>query len=130
MLLRRLCLLAALCLLGSGAANAAVPVSVTSAYGIGLSTAVVTNLRDSNSVTCNFANNPKLICQIQGVLAKDNLRLVVTAKSGYVVTGGTGQCEGVTAGAFQFQVPDKGANCGIAWSASRPPTDPIAPWAT
>src|SRR5215831_18578100 len=95
MFIRRLCLLGALCLLGSGAANA-VTVTVTSAYGIGLSSVVVTNLRQSPPPpppqTCNFASNPTLSCQIQGVLAKDNLRLVVTAKSGFVVTGGTGVC--------------------------------------
>ena len=44
MLIRRLCLLAALCLLGSGAANA-VTVTVTSVYGIGLSSVVVTKRR-------------------------------------------------------------------------------------
>src|SRR5215469_4406545 len=114
MLLRRLCLLAVLCLLGSGAANA-VTVTVTSVYGIGLSTVVGTNLRQSPKPpppqTCNFASNPT--CQIQGVLAGDNLRLVVTAQNGFVVSGGTGQCVGITVGAYQFAVPASGATCGI-----------------
>ncbi|HKF63856.1 MAG TPA: hypothetical protein VKB42_20960 [Dongiaceae bacterium] len=116
MFIRRLCLLAALCLLGSRAANA-VTVTVTSAYGIGLSSVVVTNLRQSppppKPQTCNFASNPTLSCQIQGVLATDNLRLVVTVKSGFVVTGGTGACVGITAGTYQFAVPAAGATCGI-----------------
>jgi len=115
MLIRRLCLLAALCLLGSGAANA-VTVTVTSVYGIGLSSVVVTNLRQSPKPpppqTCIFASNPN--CQIQGVLAGDNLRLVVTAQSGFVVSGGTGQCVGITStAAYQFAVPAAGATCGI-----------------
>jgi hypothetical protein len=109
-----LCLLAAFCLLGSGAANA-VTVTVTSLYGIGLSSVVVTNLRQSPKPpppqTCSFASNPN--CQIQGVLAGDNLRLTVTAQSGFVVSGGTGQCVGITAGAYQFAVPAAGATCGI-----------------
>jgi hypothetical protein len=114
MLIRRLCLLAALCLLGSGAANAAVPVSVTSVYAIGLSQVAVKNLRSGQSQTCPFATQPTLVCQIQGVNAGDNLQLTVTPKSGFIVSGGTGlQCANAIAGVFQVVIPANGGTCGI-----------------
>lgn len=116
MLVRRLWLLVALCLLSSAAgAQTYVPVTVSSAYGIGLTSVVVTNLATKAKQTCNFTLTPNLQCKISNVQAGQNLQLVTAAKTGFIVTGGTGQCGGITAGNYQFAVPSGtgGATCQI-----------------
>lgn len=114
MLVRRLWLLAAFCLLSSAAgAQTYVPVTVSSAYGIGLTSVVVTNLATNAKQTCNFTLTPNLQCKISNVQAGQNLQLVTTAKTGFIVTGGTGQCGGITAGKYQFAVAAGGTTCQI-----------------
>lgn len=115
MLIRGLYLLAALCLLSSGAWAQTATVTVTSAYGVGFGTVSVTNLTNPGPATvCNFAATPNLNCSIPRVSVNDNLALSTAAASGFVVTGGTGICGGVTTGAYQFKVTAISTPCGIA----------------
>jgi hypothetical protein len=108
-----LCLLAAMSLL-PGAAGAATTLTTSSNYGIGLNTVSVKDVTSGRFLqSCNFLLQPGAPCVIQNVTTGDAISVVATPKAGFVVTGGTGACGGITASAYQFTASGAAVTCGI-----------------
>ena len=106
-------LLAAMTLLPGGA-RAATTLSITSNYGIGLNTVAVRDATTNKPLQiCNFVLQPTTPCVIKNVTTGDAISVVATPKAGFVISGGTGACGGITASAYQFPASGAAVTCGI-----------------
>ena len=120
-LIRRLCLLG-LCLLAGmslrpGAAGAATTLTISSNYGIGLSTVTVKDVTSGKFLqSCNFLIKPGAPCVVPNVTTGHTIALLATPKSGSVISAGTGLCASIARSApyqVQFAAPAGTAACGV-----------------
>jgi len=120
-LIRRLCLLG-LCLLAGmslrpGAAGAATTLTISSNYGIGLSTVTVKDVTSGKFLqSCNFLVKPGAPCVVPNVTTGHTIALLATPKSGSVISAGTGLCASIARSApyqIQFAAPAGTAACGV-----------------
>ncbi|HEX4570842.1 MAG TPA: hypothetical protein VH184_10490, partial [Dongiaceae bacterium] len=92
--------------------------TVTSNYGVlAFGTVAVTDVTPTPHVvlaTCSFSSSAT--CNVSGLIAGHTLSVTPAPAAGFVVTGGTGKCAGLSpTNVIQFTVPTSGSvQCGVA----------------